>query len=335
MSDNVLVTGGAGYIGSHVCKALAAAGFVPVVYDNLSTGHAGAVRWGPLVQDDLLDRGALQRVMVEYRPLAVLHFASCVYVGESVEAPARYYRNNVVGALNLLDMARSAGNIPIVFSSSCAVYGIPRTLPITEQEPLLPVNPYGRTKLMIEQMLSDYAVAYGLRSVRLRYFNACGCDPDGEIGESRHPAIRLVPRAVLVAMRLEDELTVFGDDYPTPDGTAVRDYVHVCDLVQAHLAALRMLLSGGGDIALNLGTETGFSVRQVVDAVERVTGLEVRCRIGKRRPGDPAMLVADSSGARRVLGFASRHSDLDTIVRTTHAWFSGAGSADGVEPTST
>ena len=327
---NVLVAGGAGYIGSHTCKALAAGGFVPVVYDNLSTGHRGFVRWGPLVEGDLLDEETLARTFAEHRPVAALHFAACAYVGESVEDPARYYRNNVVGALNLMDAARLGGNVPIVFSSTCAVYGEPRTLPITEDTPLVPVNPYGRTKLAVEQALSDYDAAYGLRSVRLRYFNACGCDPDGEVGESHDPETHLIPRAILAALGRLAELTIFGDDYPTPDGTAIRDYIHVRDLADAHVVAVRLLLGGGESISVNLGTGSGFSVREIVDAVERVTGLDVPRRIALRRPGDPAVLVADSSRAERLLGFSAAHSDVETIVRTACAWLArGAGGASG------
>ena len=322
----VLVAGGAGYIGSHTCKALAAGGFAPVVYDNLSTGHRSFVRWGPLVEGDLLDEETLARTFAEHRPAAALHFAACAYVGESVEDPARYYRNNVVGALNLMDAARSGGNVPIVFSSTCAVYGEPRTLPITEDTPLAPVNPYGRTKLAVEQALSDYDAAYGLRSVRLRYFNACGGDPDGEVGESHDPETHLIPRAILAALGRLSELTIFGDDYPTPDGTAIRDYVHVCDLADAHVAAVRLLLGGGESISVNLGAGRGFSVREIVEAVERVTSLEVPYRIAPRRPGDPAVLVADSSRAERLLGFSAAHSDVETIVRTAHAWL-GCGNA--------
>ena len=322
----VLVAGGAGYVGSHTCKALAAAGFAPVVYDNLSTGHRSFVRWGPLVEGDLLDEGTLARTFAEHRPAAALHFAACAYVEESVEDPARYYRNNVVGALNLMDAARSGGNVPIVFSSTCAVYGEPRTLPITEDASLAPVSPYGRTKLAVEQALSDYDAAYGLRSVRLRYFNACGCDPDAEVGESHDPETHLIPRAILAALGRIAELALFGDDYPTPDGTAIRDYVHVCDLADAHVAAVRLLLGGGESISVNLGTGRGFSVREIVEAVTRVTGLDVPCRIAPRRPGDPAVLVADGSRAERLLGFLAAHSDVETIVRTAHAWL-GCGNA--------
>ena len=328
----ILVAGGAGYIGSHTCKALANGGFVPVVYDNLSTGHRGLVRWGPLVEGDLLDEDTLKRAFADHRPAAVLHFAACAYVGESVEDPAKYYRNNVVGALHLLDAARSAGNVPIVFSSTCAVYGEPTTLPITEDAPLVPVSPYGRTKLMIEHALSDYGAAYGLRSICLRYFNACGCDPDGEIGESHDPETHLVPRAILAAMGRLPELTIFGGDYPTPDGTAIRDYVHVCDLADAHVAAVRLLLGSGENTSLNLGTGAGFSVRQIVEAVGRVTDLTVPCRVAPRRAGDPAVLVADASRARRLLGFSTTHSGVETVVRTAHAWLARGTSAATAGP---
>ena len=240
--------------------------------------------------------------------------------GESVEDPARYWRNNVVGALNLMDAARSSGNVPIVFSSTCAVYGEPPALPITEDTPLAPVSPYGRTKLAVEQALADYDAAYGLRSVSLRYFNACGCDPDGEVGESHDPETHLIPRAVLAALGRLAELTLFGDDYPTPDGTAIRDYVHVHDLADAHVAAVRLLLGGGGSIPVNLGTGRGYSVREIVKAVERATGLRVPYRVAPRRAGDSAVLVADSSRAERLLGFSAAHSDVETIVRTAHAW---------------
>ena len=323
-----LVAGGAGYIGSHACKALAAAGFLPVVYDNLSTGHRDFVRWGPLVEDDLLDADTLAGAFAEHRPAVALHFAACAYVGESFEDPARYYANNVIGALHLLDAARSAGNVPIVFSSTCAVYGEPDTVPITENTILAPVNPYGRTKLAVEHALADYEAAYGLRSVRLRYFNASGCDPDGEIGESHEPETHLVPRAILAAMGHLEEIAIFGDDYSTPDGTAVRDYVHVTDLADAHVAAVRYLLGGGDGVAVNLGTGRGFSVREVVDSVERVTGLHVPRRVVARRQGDPAALVADGSRAQRLFGFTAAHSDIDTIVRTAHAWLARGDRSD-------
>ena len=315
-----LVAGGAGYIGSHTCKALAAAGFIPVVFDDLSTGHREFVRWGPLVEGDLRDREKVERTFAEHRPAVTLHFAARAAAGESVEDPAGYYGNNVTGALHLLDAARSAGNVPIVFSSTCAVYGAPEQVPITEDTFTVPVNPYGRTKLTIEHALSDYGRAYGLRSVCMRYFNACGGDPAGEVGERHDPETHLIPRAILAAMGRLDEFAIYGDDYPTPDGTAVRDYVHVSDLAEAHVAAARHLLGGGGSETVNLGTGRGFSVREIVDAVGRLTGLGVPCRVAARRQGDPPVLIADGSRARRLLGFTAAHSDIETIVRTAHAW---------------
>lgn len=317
----VLVAGGAGYIGSHTCKALQAAGFLPVAYDNLSTGHRGLVRWGPLVEADLFEKDVLARAFADHRPVAALHFAASAYVGESVADPAKYYLNNVAGALHLLEAARSAGNVPIVFSSTCAVYGEPSTLPVTEDTPLSPLSPYGRTKLTVEHALSDYGSAYGLRSVSLRYFNAAGCDPDGEVGENHDPETHLVPRAILAALGRLEELVIFGDDYPTPDGTAIRDYVHVTDLADAHVAAVRLLLAGGESITLNLGADVGFSIRQVLREVESVTSREVPVRVAPRRPGDPPQLIADSSLARRILGFSTERSNLENIVRTASAWY--------------
>ena len=314
LPTKVLVAGGAGYVGSHTCKALAESGFEPVVYDNLSTGHRSLVRWGPLVEADLMDKEALAHAFVEHRPAVALHFAACAYVGESFEEPAKYYSNNVIGALHLVEAARSAGNLPIVFSSTCAVYGEPAESPLTEDTSLAPVSPYGRTKLAIEHALSDYDAAYGLRSVRLRYFNACGCDPDGEVGESHDPETHLIPRAILAATGRLRELTIFGDDYPTPDGTAVRDYIHVSDLASAHVAAAQCLLDGAESIAINLGTGRGFSVREIVEAVQRVTGLEVPYRIVARRRGDPAVLIADSARgtSARIFDHSLRYRDHRT-----------------------
>ena len=319
-APKVLVAGGAGYIGSHTCKALSTAGFLPVVYDNLSTGYRRFVRWGPLVEGDLLDEDTLERAFADHCPVAAMHFAACTYVPESIADPARYYKNNIVGALHLMDAARVAGNAPIVFSSTCAVYGMPKKSPINESTPLSPVSPYGRTKLVVEQALSDYEVAYGLRSVRLRYFNAAGCDPDGETGESHEPETHLLPRAILAALGRLPTLVIFGDNYPTPDGTAIRDYVHVSDLADAHIAALRHLLDGRESVTLNLGTGTGISVREIVNAVELLTGRRVPYRIVGRRPGDPPVLVAESDQAKRMLGFSPTSSNLQSIVRTAHDW---------------
>lgn len=318
MKPAILVVGGAGYIGSHACKALARAGFLPVTYDNLSLGHAHAVKWGPLEVGDIGDAGRLADVLVRHRPAGAMHFAAFAAVGESVAEPARYYRNNVSGTLVLLDALRAAGIDRFVFSSTCAVYGTPARVPIAEDTPRAPVNPYGRTKLMIEHALEDYGRAYGFGWTALRYFNAAGADPEGEIGEEHDPETHLIPRAFMAARGDIERLDVFGDDYPTADGTCVRDYVHVSDLADAHVAALRRLEAGGTSSAFNLGTGRGHSVREVLGTVGRFAGHPVPVRLAPRRPGDPAELVADPARARAELGFAPRLSDLDSIVAT--AW---------------
>ena len=316
MKKTVLVTGGAGFIGSHTCKLLAANGILPVTYDNLSTGNRSAVRWGPLVEGDLHDGYRLEDTCWRYRPDAVIHFAASAYVGESVTEPAKYYGNNVNGTLSMLDACRRAGVDKFIFSSSCATYGIPETLPITEASPQAPINPYGRTKLMIEQILQDYAAAYGTRHVILRYFNACGADPEGELGEWHDPETHLIPRALMAAAGRLPHLSVFGTDYPTPDGTCVRDYIHVQDLAEGHLLAHRYLEAGGDSEAVNLGTGTGLSVHQILNGIEQVTGARVPVEFGPRRAGDPPSLVADPSKARSLLGFDDRYSDITTILRT-------------------
>jgi len=320
MSQAVLVTGGAGYIGSHACKALAGAGFQPVVFDNLSRGHREAVRWGPLVEGDLADRQRLCAALIEHKVEAVMHFAAYAYVGESVTDPALYYRNNLGGTLSLLEAMREAGIGEIVFSSTCATYGIPDGVPIREDAPQRPVNPYGETKLAIERALHWYAAAYGLRSVSLRYFNAAGADPEGEIGEHHEPETHLVPLVLQAALGHGPHIEIYGTDYPTPDGTAIRDYVHVCDLAIAHLRALERLRGGGGSAAVNLGTGQGHSVREVIAAAELASGRKVPARAAPRRPGDPPALVADPSLAGEILGWHPQHSDLDTIIRTSLAW---------------
>ena len=320
MSQAVLVTGGAGYIGSHACKALAGAGFQPVVFDNLSRGHREAVRWGPLVEGDLADRQRLCAALIEHKVEAVMHFAAYAYVGESVTDPALYYRNNLGGTLSLLEAMREAGIGEIVFSSTCATYGIPDGVPIREDAPQRPVNPYGETKLAIERALHWYAAAYGLRSVSLRYFNAAGADPEGEIGEHHEPETHLVPLVLQAALGQRPHIEIYGTDYPTSDGTAIRDYVHVCDLAIAHLRALERLRGGGGSAAVNLGTGQGHSVREVIAAAELASGRKVPARAAPRRPGDPPALVADPSLAGEILGWHPQHSDLDTIIRTSLAW---------------
>ena len=327
MSDAILVTGGAGYVGSHACKALAGAGYRPIVYDNLSRGHREAVRWGPLIEGDLNDTDQVAAALQTHRVTAVMHFAAYAYVGESVGEPATYYRNNVGGTLALLEAMRRTGTGAIVFSSTCAVYGSPERLPIDEATPKLPLNPYGETKLAVERALHWYAGAYGLRFAALRYFNAAGADPEGEIGEDHDPETHLIPRVLRAALGTGEPVEVYGSDYPTADGTAIRDYIHVADLGDAHVRALGYLGAGGENGAMNLGTGEGCSVRQVIAAVERIAGRAVPFREAARRPGDPPELVADPALARARLGWEPHHSDLDTIIRTALDWERRAGRA--------
>jgi UDP-arabinose 4-epimerase len=324
---SILVTGGAGYIGSHTCMRLSAEGFLPVVYDNLSTGTRRAVRWGPLVEADITDTAAFVAACQRYRPEAVVHFAASAYVGESVVDPGKYYRNNVEGTLSVLRACSEVGVRHLVFSSSCAVYGDVQSAPVDERAPLAPVSPYGRTKLIGEQMLQDFERAYGLRYAALRYFNACGADPDGELGEWHDPETHLVPRALLAAAGRIERLEIYGDDYPTPDGTCVRDYIHVSDLARAHTLALRKLLDGESSLRLNLGAGRGSSILEVLGAIRRVTGRTVPYVVKPRRPGDPTALFADTSLARKVMGFLPELSSLQTIVRTAAPVFGLNGDA--------
>lgn len=316
----ILVTGGAGYIGAHAAKTLAAHGYVPVTYDSLVHGHEWAVRWGPLERGDIADRERLDDVLGRHRPDAVMHFAAYAYVGESVGDPGKYYRNNVAGTLSLLEAVRDQGIERFVFSSTCATYGIPETLPITDQAPQRPINPYGRSKLMVEAMLADFGAAHGLRWTALRYFNAAGADPQSEIGEMHDPETHLIPLAIAAAAGDGPPLTVFGDDYDTPDGTCIRDYVHVSDLAEAHVLALAALDRGAAGEAYNLGTGHGFSICEVIQSVERVTGRPVPHRFGPRRKGDPAVLVSSAERARDALGWSPSHTEIDGIVATAWAW---------------
>jgi UDP-glucose-4-epimerase GalE len=320
--SSVLVTGGAGYIGSHTCKALQRAGFTPVTFDNLVYGHREAVRWGPFIEGDLADRELLARVMREHAVTAVVHFAAYAYVGESMQFPEKYFSNNVVNTLNLLEAMRDCGVGNIVFSSTCATYGFPERIPIDEQHPQNPVNPYGESKLFVERALKWYGVAHGLKSVSLRYFNAAGADADAEIGEDHDPETHLIPLVIEAALEQRPHIEIFGSDYPTPDGTAIRDYIHVTDLGNAHVKALEYLLAGGDSVALNLGTGNGYSVREVITAVERVSGRPVPAKLSPRRAGDPAELVADAGKARQLLGWTPEHSSLDNIVSTAWSWHS-------------
>ncbi|MBF0586763.1 UDP-glucose 4-epimerase GalE [Prosthecochloris sp. N3] len=320
MTATILVTGGAGYIGSHTCKALSARGLTPVTFDNLVYGHPDLVQWGPLEKGDLADPTALDTVFERYAPRAVIHFAAYAYVGESVSDPARYYRNNVCGTLNLLDAMRRHGCRSIIFSSTCATYGIPSAVPIPENHPQRPINPYGRSKLFIEHILEDYRQAYDMRYVALRYFNAAGADPDGETGEDHDPEPHLIPSVLFAAAGKRSHVDIFGTDYPTPDGTAVRDYIHVSDLADAHVRAFDHLERTAASECINLGTGTGLSVRQIIDTVSNVTGTPVPFREAERRPGDPPELVAEPEKARNLLGWQSRHSDAETIIRTAWNW---------------
>lgn len=315
----VLVIGGAGYVGCHACKAFAGAGWDVTVFDDLSRGWHDAVRWGPLIEGDLLDRAALDAALAAVRPDIVAHFAALAYVGESVADPALYYRVNGMGTLNLLDAMRAAGTNALIFSSTCASYGDPVRLPIDEAHPQSPVNPYGWSKLLVERMIADHAAAYGLSAISLRYFNAAGADPDGEIGERHEPETHLIPLAIEAALT-GGPFAINGTDFATPDGTAVRDFVHVSDLADAHVLAADRCLAAPGARAYNLGTGSGHSVRDVLHAVSRHTGRPIDARPAPRRPGDPAELVADPRAAVEALGWAPKHSSLDTIIATAVAW---------------
>jgi len=317
---NILVTGGAGYIGSHAAKALAYAGYRPVTYDNLVYGNHWAVQWGPFVEGDIGDRARLLKTFERYDIEAVMHFAAFAYVGESMTKPELYFENNVTKSLTLLDAMRTAGVRNMVFSSTCATYGTPDMMPITEETPQRPVNPYGETKLMVERALHWYAKAHGINSVALRYFNAAGADPEGDIGESHMPETHLIPLILDAALGRRAAIDIYGTDYPTEDGSCVRDYIHVADLADAHVRALDYLIDGGETTAVNLGTGMGYSVREVIAAVERVTGKRVPRREMPRRAGDPAVLVADPTRARKLLGWLPTHSDLDTVIHTAWTW---------------
>ena len=320
MSRTVFVTGGAGYVGSHCAKAFANAGWTVVTYDNLSRGHRDLVKWGELIEGDILDRGTLADALQRVQPDAVAHFAALAYVAESMAHPEMYYRNNVVGTMNLLDAMTASDVSQMVFSSSCATYGISDEL-ITEETPQNPINPYGETKKICENMIRDYGQAHSLRSVILRYFNAAGCDADGDTGERHDPEPHVIPLAIRGAMDGTFTFNILGGDYDTPDGTCVRDYVHVSDLAEAHWRALDYLAKGGASDVFNLGTGSGSSVMELADAVSRVAGKDVPRVIADRRPGDPPSLVASAEKAARILGWTPGQSDLDTILNTAWAWF--------------
>jgi UDP-glucose-4-epimerase GalE len=318
----VLVTGGAGYIGSQTAKALARAGHEPVVLDNLATGHRKAVKWGPFIQGDVGNKEFLERVFKDHQIEAVLHFAASLLVGESMTNPQKYFWNNVVNTLVLLDTMKACDVKYIVFSSSAAVYGNPEKVPIPEDHPKNPVNPYGESKLSMERSIHWYGVAYGIRGVALRYFNAAGADLEGELGEEHDPETHLIPLVIKAALGQAPPVNIFGTDYPTPDGTAIRDYIHVVDLADAHVRALEYLTAGGESTELNLGTGEGHSVREVVAGVAKLCGGRVPCKDAPRRAGDSAILIADPARALEVLRWRARYSDLDTIIQSAWKWHS-------------
>jgi len=316
----VLITGGCGYIGSHANKLLSESGYDTVVLDNLVHGHREFARWGRFVQMDLADREGLEKLLAAEKFDAVLHFAGYAYVGESVTDPAKYYQNNVAGTLNLLEAMRTSGPDKFIFSSSCATYGVPQSLPLAEDHPQRPINPYGQTKLMVEQILRDHDHAYGMRHAVLRYFNAAGAAPGAGIGEWHQPETHLIPLALLAALGKIPAVKIFGTDYDTPDGTCLRDYVHVDDLAQAHLLALEHLVKGGKSDCFNLGNGSGFSVKEVIATARKVSGRKITAEAAPRREGDPPRLVASSEKAKRALGWKPKYTGLEDIVRTAWEW---------------
>jgi UDP-arabinose 4-epimerase len=314
----ILVTGGAGFVGSHACKALARAGYRPVTFDNLERGHKQAVKWGPLERGDLRDKADLERAFETWRPSVVMHFAAYAYVGESTAEPLKYYENNVGGTAKLLKACKDFDCWNFIFSSSCATYGIPARLPLREGDPQRPVNPYGQTKLIVERMLKEAEDAHGIKHITLRYFNAAGADPDGELGEAHEPETHLIPLVLFAAMGRRPTIQIFGSDYPTPDGTCIRDYVHVSDLADAHVAAIDWLAQGKLSNSFNLGNGHGFSVAEVVRTTQEITGMAISTYMCPRRVGDPPTLISDSSRARNLLGWQPKYPGLDEQI--THAW---------------
>jgi UDP-glucose-4-epimerase GalE len=315
--NHILVTGGAGYIGSHTCKALFNNGYKPVVYDNLSQGHRDFVRWGPFEKGDICDIKKLNKVMRKYDFVAVIHFAAHAYVGESVLDPKKYYTNNVFGSLTLFNAMLQNNIDSVVFSSTCATYGSPKMVAISEEVPQLPLNPYGNSKLMIERILKDYDSAYNIKSISLRYFNAAGADPDGDVGEDHFPETHLIP-AVYDSSVSKKEIVIFGNDYETNDGTCVRDYVHVSDLAEAHLLSLKYLLDHKHSDQFNLGLNRGYSVLEIINAIKKYVNIDVTTKFGQRRIGDPAFLVSNASKAEKILGWKPNFDDIEIII--DHSW---------------
>jgi len=317
---NILVVGGAGYIGSYMAKHLARHGYTPIVLDNLVCGHKEAAKFGPFFEGSMSDRDLLSRIYTEHAISAVMHFAAFCYVGESVTEPAKYYENNIVNTLALLEGMLEKQIDKFIFSSSCSIYGEPIEVPIKEDHPKNPINPYGRTKLVVEQMLADFQQAYKLNSISLRYFNAAGADPDGELGEDHDPETHLIPLVLQTALGQRSRVDIFGNDYPTPDGTCVRDYIHIEDLAQAHMLALERLLSGFPGDVYNLGNAKGHSVKQVIETAQRISGRGIPTQVVGKRPGDPAVLVSASEKAIRELGWKPRFPELETIIETAWEW---------------
>jgi len=318
-APHILVTGGAGFIGSHASKALARRGFVPVAYDNLSRGHRDLVKFGPLEEGEIADQARVRAVLEKYRPVAVMHFAAFAYIGESVEKPALYHRNNVEASTAFFKALLGYKPLPLVFSSTCATYGIPDKLPITEDFPQRPINPYGETKLIVEGMLAEMGRTHKLPWVALRYFNAAGSDPEGEVGEMHDPETHIIPLA-LMAARSGAALKILGQDYETPDGTCIRDFIHVTDIADAHVRALDYLMKGGASVALNLANTRGYSVKEVIAECERVSGRSIACEVAPRRPGDPAMLVGLAKRANAVLGWTPQRSALEIQIADAWRW---------------
>ncbi len=319
-NQTILVTGGAGYIGSHAVKALQHVGYEVLILDNLVYGHQDIAETlgAELIVGDTNDRNLLDRLFCDRKISAVMHFAAYAYVGESVTQPDKYYRNNVVGTLTLLEAMVAANIKSFVFSSTCASYGVPQQIPITEDHPQAPINPYGATKLMVERILQDFDVAYGLKSVIFRYFNAAGADPTGAIGEDHNPETHLIPLILQTALGIRDAITVYGSDYPTADGTCIRDYIHVADLAEAHVLGLQYLLNGNKSEIFNLGNGNGFSVKEVIDAAKQITGKPINVVMGDRRAGDPPALVGSSEKARSILNWQPKYADLNLILQ--HSW---------------
>jgi UDP-arabinose 4-epimerase len=321
----VLITGGGGFIGSHTAKKLAQMGFEPVVFDNFSRGHRSLARFGPVIEGDVRDRNALVGAINSYKPIACIHFAAFAYVAESIQHPASYYDNNVGGSLELIQALLATSLTKLVFSSTCAVYGQTGGVPVTEETPKHPISPYGRSKHMVEEMLADFQHSSGLESVSLRYFNAAGADPDNEIGEMHNPEPHIIPRALMAAAGHIDGIQINGTDYPTADGTPVRDYTHVMDLADSHILALQYLLDGGHSDVFNVGVGCGYSITDIVNCVRKVTQRSLRIVAGPRRAGDPAVVIADATKSRSILGFAPRFPELTQMVEHAWQWYSKNG----------